>query len=983
MQVERLIARIRGQLELGTPDLEARSLAGEYAALCARARERLEQCATLVRGGNEHAAFQAAEADPDLLGLCALLSFAESDRWHALCRERGLPAGFPLDGQHVLAVESLYGRVIGESHPLYRDYRDAIRRRDEDRALAVLRSIVRINPDDPNAQSELGRLSAKFLRESLGRVGALFAEGRAAEAVELMQRMERFGANELAGEPRWDDARARRAAWLRANAAEQAAALVDEAGGAREGGHWEACASALGRTRALEREHQLNLSPELLARTAELEAWAGELAAAAEAEAALRAAVAGLLDEWQVLGQEAARGSSPAILIVRLSAWLERAAPHAERLPEGLLREARALRQATRTRLNRRYLVLTTSWVVGLLLVVGAVVAVNLQRQQEEETLGRFSEAARLVELHDHDAALKALEEFEKAHTGPADLERRKADARPLREALARQAALEQKLRLEARQLAELGRQGVTDGNVAEVVRRAAAYLKSLAEAGSGMRERLRAVLPDPEGLAAAGQNHLGKLRQELATRTAALNKAVSDSAAIADPVAAMETLERLRMLLKVLADVGDKDLDSAAAAADRGEIRLAGDRKIAAALRALEAAGDLASYLAALADASANTAGEKTDLGARASFVFTHAPTLQALPRPVLAPRVGAMWDAAATADPQGLFHPAVLTDAEQRLLRRLSDTSLADSLRRATLSLYSVRGVTPGRTVYVVGEIAESKNALTDGVEFTQKAKELSREGVVAEAAWRRREFNNGFRNGEELTALAPIPELEFIRQITRFQDTRTGRLLEPPLRTMERVRRSDSPYPELRAFQLQELYKLAGGRPDAWGLLFSPSAQRDAEQLRRITQNALEPYDYLFRDKWADVKAELRAFLVPQGGAGYAEEARFWRATFAQLRNRRLVFAGMVGRDGAPRLREATKGSALYGLDNDGKAAVLFRVGDDGLPKRVADGAPLSPLLRYPGTVAEAAEAAGIPKGLNPPDGGWETLLQGRDL
>ena len=399
--------------------------------------------------------------------------------------------------------------------------------------------------------------------------------------------------------------------------------------------------------------------------------------------------------------------------------------------------------------------------------------------------------------------------------------------------------------------------------------------------------------------------------------------------------------------------------------------------------MRALEAASDLSSYLAALADASANNAGGKTDLGNRASFVFTHAPTLQSLPRPILAPRVAAMWDAAATADPQGIFHPTVLTDAEQRLLRRLSDTSLADSLRRATLSLYSVRGVTPGRSVYVVGEVVETKNTFTDGAEFTQKAKELNRDGVVVEGAWRRREFNNGFRNGEELTALAPIPELDFIRQITRFQDARSGRLLEPPLRTMERVRRSDSPYPELRAFQLQELYRLAGGRPDAWGLIFSPSAQRDSEQLRRITQNALEPYDYLFRDKWADVKGELRAFLVPQGGAGYAEEARFWRATFAQLRNRRLVFAGMVGRDGTPRLREVTKGSALFGLDNDGKVAVLFRVGEDGLPKRVADAAPLSPLLRYPALVAEAAEAAGIPKGLNPPDGGWETLLQGRDL
>jgi hypothetical protein len=982
MQAERLIARIRGQLELGTPDLEARSLAGEYAALCLRARERLEQCATLVRGGNEHAAFQAAEAEPDLLGLCALLSFAESDRWHALCRERGLPAGFPLDGQHVLAIESLYGRVIGESHPLYRDYRDAIRRRDEDRALAVLRSIVRINPDDPNAQSELARLSAKFLRESLGRVGALFAEGRAAEAAELMQRMERFGANELSGEPRWDDARARRATWLRANAADQAAKLVAEATEARAGGHWEACAAALGRTRALERDHQLNLSSELLAEMAGLEAWAGELAAAAEAEAALRAAVEGLLEEWRILGLEAARGSSPAILIVRLSTWLDRAAPHSERLPEGLLREARALRQATRARLNRRYLLLTSSWVVGLLLIAGAVVAINLQRQQEEETLGRLSEAARLVELHDHDAALRALDEFQRGG-GAADLERRKADTRPLRETLAKQMSLEQQLRAEARQLAETGRQGLNDANVAAVLRRIAAYLKSLEAAGSAMRERLRTVLPDPEGLSAAAQNHLGKLRQELAVRTASLNKAVSDGAAVADPVAAMENLERLRSLLKILGEAGDRDLDSAAAAADRGEIRLAGERKIAAALRGLEAAGDLSTYLAALADASANTAGEKTDLGARASFVFTRASTLQALPRPVLAPRVAAMWDAAESADPQGVFQPATLTEAEKSLLRRISDTSLADSLQRATLSLYSVRGVTPGRSVYVVGPITETKLAFTDGVEFTQKAKELTRDGAVLEGVWRRREFNNGFRNGDELTSLAPIPELEFIRQVIRFQDARTGQLLEPPLRTMERIRRSDSPYPELRAFQLQELYRLAAGRPDVWGLLFSPSAQRDAEQLRRITQNALEPFDYLFRDKWADVKAELRAFLVPQGGAGYAEEARFWRATFAQLRTRRLVFAGMIGRDGTPRLREATKGSALYGLDNEGKVAVLFRVGDDGVPKRVADGAPLSPLLRYPGLVAEAAQAAGIPKGLNPPDGGWETLLQGRDL
>jgi hypothetical protein len=352
-------------------------------------------------------------------------------------------------------------------------------------------------------------------------------------------------------------------------------------------------------------------------------------------------------------------------------------------------------------------------------------------------------------------------------------------------------------------------------------------------------------------------------------------------------------------------------------------------------------------------------------------------------LPRTALAPRVGAMWDAAASADPRGIFHPPSLNEEELRRLRRLSDTSLAESLRRGTLQLYSFRGMTPGRSAYVVGDITETRSAISDGVQFVQHAKELNQDGAIIEVSWRRQEFNNGVRGGEEVTGLTAIPELEFIRQVTRFQDPKTGQLLEPPLRTMERVRRSESPYPELRAYHLQEFFQLASVRPDVWGLLFSPSAQRDAEQLRRITQNDLRPYDYLFKDKWAHAKGDLRAFLVRQGGPGYAEEARFWRATFANLRSRRLIFAGMVGRDGRPALRESIKGSALYGLDNEGKATVLFRVTETGEISRVADAAPLSPLLRYPGTVAEAAAAAGIPTGLPPPEGGWETLLQGRDL
>lgn len=982
MQVERLIARIRGQLELGTPDLEARSLAGEYAAVCQRARERLEQCATLVRSGNEHAAFQAAESEPDLLGLCAILSFAESDRWHALCRERGLPAGFPLDGQHVLAVEGLYGREIGENHPLYRDYRDAIRRREEDRALSVLRSIVRINPNDPNARSELARLSAKFLRESLGKVGSFFSEGRAEEAVELMNRMERFGANDLSGEPRWDEALQARVSWLRSKAAEQVERLLAEAKEARAGGHWETCAAALGRVRSLERDHQLTLAVVALAAMTELEGWAGEIAANAEAEASQRAALESLQDEWTLLQQEAVRGSSPAMLIVRLTSWLDRATLQAERLPEGILREARALRQNTRARLNRRYLVFTTSWVGGLLLLVAGVVYWNVLKTQAEESQDRFSEAARLLELYDHTSAQAALEAFERGSISAADQATRKEQALPLRARLSAQNETERRLSLEARALADRRLQGLALGNVAETENRADKYLKEYDQVGGTLQTKLKAILPEPEALLSACRQLLDRTRNDMAVQIAILNKAMGE-ATVGDLTKTAEALERLRSLLKTLTDAKFKDLDSAEAAVDRAELRLSGERKTIAALRSLQAAADLSGYLSALADTAANTAGEKSDLSSRASFIIAQAPTLKALPRSALAPRVGAMWDAALTADATGTFHPPVLNDVEQRGLRTLADTSLADTLRRCTLNLYSIRGTTPGRTVYIIGDITESRRPITDGFEFSQKAKELTREGAVVEFTWSRREFNNGVRAGEELANPTSIKELDFIRQVSRFQDPQTGKLLESLIRTMDRVRRSASPYPELRAYQLQELYRIANARPEAWGFLFSPSAQRDAEQLRRITQNSLHPYDFLFKDKLADLQIELRTFLVVPGGATYADEARFWRTTFAALRQRKLIFAGLVGRDGKPTLREIVKGSALYGLDNEGKASVLFRIGEDGQINRVAEAAPLTPLLRYPGTVAEATQAAGVPKGLLAPEGGWETLLQGRDL
>lgn len=988
MQTDRLIARIRGQLETGAPDLEGRSLATEYAALCVRTRERLEQCAALIRAGNDHAALQVAESEPDLLGLCAQLSFADSERWQALCRDRGLPAGFPLDDQQVLAVEGLYGKEIGENHPLYRDYREAMRRRDEERALTVLRSIARINPDDPTARSELARLSTKFLRDALGKVLALFAQGDAPAAVELMNRMERFGANALTDEPRWDEARARRIAHLRDRAAEQVAGLLPEAQAARAAGRWETCADLLGRIRSLTRDHLLQPTDDQRRELADLEGWAGELAAAAEAEASRRAALQSVLCEWEALRQDAALAPSPALLISRLNVWLERAGPFADELPEGLVREADGLRQLTRRRLNRRYAVFTTSWVAGLLVLLLGAYWWHAFQGRADEARERFAEIQLLVERWDNDGALAKLTKLKEDHPGFVANEEIKAAEEALRKQAHEQAEAELRLQAEAHYLEQRRREGINLGNFAPVTRRAQAYVTELGKVGPAAAARLRTALPDPAAVVAACTRVSEESRKDLAALRRQLKVALGEDETVVNLVRANEALDRLRALLATLQSAGLKDLDEAYAEADRAAVRLESDQKSFEAARALADSSDLRSYLEALA-AVARTAGEKTDLRKRAEFVSGRAEMLRNLPRSALAPRVGAMWDGTAQSDRGGTFHPDTLLPAEDKVLRALADDRTTASLRKYNVRLHA-RGADPRimRQVIVAGEISLQRNPLRDGIEYVRSAKELTRDGALVDTAWSCREFNNATgeptKSGEDLLEGLVIPELEYLRQFGRFYDLKAGKLSEPLLRKLDLVRRSPTPHLELRAFQMQELFKVATQRPEAWGLLYSPSAQRDADQLRRITQNAMTPYDFLFKEKWADIQTELRAFLTRQSGPSYADEARFWRRTLGELQAQKLIFVGTVGRDGRPALRESPKNTALYGLDAEGKPALLFRVDATGAATRVNEPALLSPLLRLSGTVGEAIQAVGgAPAGLLPPEAGWESILQGRDL
>ena len=974
MLPDRLQARIRAQLTLPAPDLEARVLAGELAELTGRARERLEQCAALLRIGNEQAALEAAETEPSLLDLCAWISFAEADDWRRLCRDHSLPVAPTLDDGQILAVELLYGKPIDESHPLYRDYRQAIRERDEARALSVLRMIVAANPGDANARAELTRLGAKFGRDNAGKARDLLASGKSAEGAELMDRMERLGVSDLAGDPRWAEALRLRKTWVEESSRTRLASLARQAAEEMAAERWETCAAAVVAVRALERNTGLRLAPDLAGAILRAESWAAERAAEAAAAAAAAAGAAWLADELAALRAEAARPAVAATLR-RLRAWQERARSLPGQVPEEDAAEAERLRRRVHGRLVRRHTLLTAGW---LTLLAAALVTGNAALdgvRAEARVRAELAEARRLAESWELRGAEERLKSLGEPDTlgDEAEVERKRALA-----LVRERAEAERALAAEAAFLRAAAADGIGPANFAECRRRALELRKALADAGPALEARVAPLAGDLPALLARCESVARSLAPEVRSLVASLEAAMGSGAALADGEAARGLIARIRTILEIPEARASLDadlVDRALARADLAEERLRLEERSRGETRRLAEAPDVRAYLAVLRE-MASAAPPSPESRAAAAVLAAEAG-LASLPRAALAPGVGAMWDALGEPPATETWSPGELA-----ALAKATDDRAIRGVRRFIVREHSARGERATAAVYVTGEVARELRRFQAGTETVVTAQVLRRSGDVTPETWSLRRFTNGSVSGEELTEGLPIPELEYQRRFLRPFDPVTRRPGEPILRTLERVR-GETGATLLRAYHLQELLAAASLRPVASNLTFSPSAQADGRELRRLTQGGLGMTDFLFPDKWADVRANLDRFLA-QPAPAYAEEARFLRELLSATREGGLILAGRVGADGRAMPRERVPGAVLLGLDSSGQPAALLEADAEGNLVRLRDALPFSPLLRLASPPRESAQRAGQPPpGLAAPKGGWDALLKGQDL
>ncbi len=179
----RTVRAIRQILESSAaPDpARGKTLAAEYARFCSEANSRLRTCATYVDRGMSSEAVNLAQNDPDLLRLAELLDFPEAGYWQEYAERRKWPVAEAIEEEPLRKLRAAQSSETARE-PLVKQYRAAIRRRDDADCIETLRRLREIEPENDNWLEDLQRFEKK-------RMAALEAECRKALAEDDIPRL--------------------------------------------------------------------------------------------------------------------------------------------------------------------------------------------------------------------------------------------------------------------------------------------------------------------------------------------------------------------------------------------------------------------------------------------------------------------------------------------------------------------------------------------------------------------------------------------------------------------------------------------------------------------------------------------------------------------------------------------------------------------------------------------------------------------------
>ncbi|NBP90551.1 MAG: hypothetical protein EBU50_04895, partial [Opitutae bacterium] len=405
------------------------------------------------------------------------------------------------------------------------------------------------------------------------------------------------------------------------------------------------CINTLAKIRTLERDHQLSLTEQVQNSIHSLENWAGELATAHEAEAAIKSNTQQLITQWEVLSESIQNGKSPVVLISSLNDWLERANNFAEHLPAGLIDEVNSALKLSRSRLTRRYVLLLSTWIAGFLVLAGAIFYAYRIQELKSEARRNFQEIRSLLEIWDTEVAAQKLSSDNKNYILTEKSSEFLDEYSEIKKLIQEQREKNAQLRTEANYMQQALKSGINLSNYAEINTHAKAYIQAVSQVGSKAHEELRKLCPDPALILSTCQKITEENRTQLFNLRIELKKSLGSNEKISDLPNAINTIEKIRPLILSLSIAGVKDLDEANAEIDRANIRITSESNALSQIQSLTQCTDLKLYLNALGSLTKNNTAS-SHLNKCAQTIINHSPKILTLPRSVLAPHMGAMWD-------------------------------------------------------------------------------------------------------------------------------------------------------------------------------------------------------------------------------------------------------------------------------------------------------------------------------------------------
>ncbi len=954
-QAERVVRKIGELVGHPAPETQTAKLAQDYAEFCRAASRRLEQCALMIEAGQSLQALQLAETPPPLLDLVAILSFRQAADWRKYCQTHNLPWSEPFYDKHVRLLNSAYGKGIAGDHPFYRDYRRAVMKGDDPRALSILRVIARLNPSDENTAAELKRLEEKLLRVKLDALSDALGKGDIPAALSLLAQIEASGLPLPVSHPVWQRVQVARCQQL----LRRAEALRQEAA-------WQEAESLVNEIHALANQYNVQLPD------AETEAWnvleewtANERGAFAE-EQDFQRALAGLAHEVEI--SEARRAGGVAVNLPEAQAAIDTLAAkwqEAERFGRPLDKDLverchecnRWLRKRT-TQADRRRRILLAAVVLVLLGAGAAAIPFFKNWMRQSDTL------AQLDELRSKRQVGKTVEFLQRLSASDKAYPRTAAGVAQAQQFIARESALTNACNRALAALPPLDAQGFRDVLDLSLLRR-----KECEQAVAALAPEFQAA---PVSRLAAWD------AQWQAARNRELDNCLNRADQAAAGLSRTSSFESVRGVLP--------DLQAALAAATNLLVQPPTlDAALADRFRQLTAKAGLWTDQTGHWERINSGLGRVSSteeyldlLNQLASSPFASTPQRDAVDRvsrlkisdlsflgQLLLPTNQEAWGCLTNlaAWPDKLL-PEQPTDPERRLYLELRD----DPNMREVYAFELQTNTRPG-------------NPFRTHVVFSRGLIALDRGGQQAGIVYDWTESHDNLRFYQHIYSdwdYVHVKKLNRTVECDTYErlglgdliDPNTGIWQKPLLPLLDQLNQDDKASAIFRAFVFLKLYALAQMRPLEWGLQWAPGVQREAKALKELGAEEFKSGDWMIRAQMTAHEDLVQAALQSLRTVPFEKQAKLFRQLTRATCSQDFAVAGYVDVTGVEVLRPINVPRAeFWGWDaRSGSVTRLFqRAGVGRNLDKLADPVPYTPLKVFLGDrrdiLREALEAIDV--------------------